>query len=213
MSKDYHELRENYQQTDMKLEDLAQDPLEQFQSWFDQAIDKKIKDANAIALSTIDFAGDIHSRIVLIKEIRKEGFVFYTNYESHKAKQVAGHSKVGVNIFWRDLERQIRINGVIEKISETDSDKYFAKRPKGSQLGALASYQSETLVDKKDLMLRFKELEEEYKDKEVPRPHFWGGYIIKPHRYEFWQGAPSRLHDRFVYEQNDGIWIVKRLSP
>ena len=213
MNRDYHELRENYKQTDLKADDLAKNPLDQFKVWFDEAIDNKIKDSNAISLSTLDKNGDIHSRIVLIKEIRKEGFIFYTNYESHKAKQIESHPQVGVNIFWRDLERQIRLNATVEKISETDSDNYFSKRPRDSQLGAWTSHQSEKLQNKEELMQKFKVLEEKYKDKNIPRPDFWGGYIIKPYRYEFWQGAPSRLHDRFVYELVDQNWSMKRLSP
>lgn len=208
------DIRKDYTKKELNINAVNGDPLIQFQQWFDEAIQARVLEPNAMTLSTISANGFPSSRIILLKGIEEKGFSFYTNYNSRKAKEIAENPKVASNFFWPELERQVRIEGVIEKTSEEVSDVYFKSRPRGSQVGAWASPQSALIEGRDILQDRFKEIEERFAGKDVPRPKHWGGYIILPQKIEFWQGRASRLHDRILYTQKkDHSWVVSRLAP
>lgn len=208
------DIRKDYTKKELNINAVNSDPILQFKIWFDEAVQAKVLEPNAMTLSTISANGFPSSRIILLKGIEENGFSFYTNYNSRKAKEIAENPKVASNFFWPELERQVRIEGVIEKTSEEVSDIYFKSRPRGSQIGAWASPQS-TLIEGRDILQdRFKEIEEQFAGKDVPRPKHWGGYIILPQKIEFWQGRASRLHDRILFTQKkDHSWVVSRLAP
>lgn len=192
---------------------VGTDPLVFFRSWYKEAFDLKQPEAHAMSVSTVDAAGKPSSRIVYLKELNENGFVFYTNYASHKGQDLDHNPAICALFFWHQLERQIRIEGTVTKVSEAESDAYFASRPRGSQLGAWASMQSARLDSREELENRLEKLAEQYPDA-VPRPPHWGGYQIDPQIIEFWQGRPSRLHDRIVFEKKtDGQWEVYRKNP
>jgi len=190
------------------------DPIQFFQRWFSDAMasGSRLPDAATLATATKD--GRPSARMVLLKHVDQRGFVFYTNYRSNKAKELAENPRAALVCYWVGLDRQVRIEGSVEKISSEESDEYFRTRPRESQLGALASPQSEVIESREVLESRLRELEELYRDREVERPEHWGGFRIKPKRIEFWSNRPGRLHDRILYErQRDGSWTIKRLAP
>ena len=195
-------------------EDLDDDPIVQFEQWFQYACETVAMDPNAVYLSTVDKQNRPSSRTVLLKSFDENGFVFYTNYESNKAKDIEGNPNVAMLFFWSDTARQIRIRGRAERMSAAETLKYFVSRPRGSQIGAWVSAQSSVISSRSLLEMKFQELKTRYKNKKVPLPSFWGGYRVVPEVIEFWQGRRNRLHDRFQYtRQNDGSWLIERLAP
>lgn len=212
-NKDYHHLRENYADKLLRKDELHQDPIEQLGLWLKEAKEQNIVDPNAMCLCTRGENGIFRQRQVLLKEIFEGKIVFYTNYTSQKAMDIAHDPNVSVNFFWRDLFRQITISGKADKVSQEHSKAYFQKRPRNSQIAAWASKQSSVLVDRSELTDRFNTIENKFKDKDIPLPEFWGGYAITPIRFEFWQGVQDRMHDRFEYLLNGNNWIINRLSP
>ena len=212
--KDLGYLRKSYDKSVLKLEDISNDPLAFFRVWFDEA-DKhpEIDEPNAMLLATLGFDDFPKARVVLLKGLTEKGFEFYTNYLSEKGLSIAHHDKVGLTFFWPALERQVIIKGMAEKLSKEASDDYFNSRPKGSQLGAIASEQSKVIMGRSILDDKLNELEIEYKDKEVERPQYWGGYNVAPKCIEFWQGRPNRLHDRIRCQLQGGLWSIERLAP
>lgn len=208
------ELRNDHSDFDLgQLEDVfGTNPFDLFNKWMKHAVDKQCPEANACVVSTVNTTGQPSGRIVYLKELSNEQFIFYTNYHSHKGKDLETNNKISLLFFWPALQQQIRIDGVAQKVDKAVSDAYFQSRPRGSQIGAWASSQSETLDSRADLEKRFHEFAEKFPN-EVPRPPHWGGYAVIPQQVEFWQGRPSRLHDRIVFYKNDKNWEVKRLNP
>ena len=193
---------------------VKNNPIEQFKDWFQDAIDAKLPYHDAMNLSTVSDDGKPSGRIVLLRGVDESGFVFYTNYHSRKAGQLAGNPNAALTFFWLGLERQVRIEGSVVKTSAEQSDKYFASRPRGSQIGAAASPQSMVLESREELEKRVGELYTEFEGKDVPRPQHWGGYCLKPVRIEFWNNVPDRLHDRLLFTlQEDNSWKLERLAP
>jgi pyridoxamine 5'-phosphate oxidase len=216
MENKLHDYRKSYEKAELILENLNENPLEQFQNWFKDAEQTGgIEEANAMTVSTIGNDGFPKSRIVLLKSYDENGFVFYTNYESEKGKSLVSHPQTCISFFWPNTERQVIIKGISEKVSEETSDEYFASRPKGSQLGALVSNQSRVIQNRKVLEDKLKSLEDKYANKEIPRPKNWGGFLVRPESIEFWQGRPNRLHDRFLFTKSDEKqnWKIERLAP
>lgn len=191
---------------------LHENPLIQFENWMKEAIEAGVAEPNAMDLSTVH-EGRPSSRIVLLKGVDHGGFVFYTNYDSRKGREMANSPFVCLNFFWTLQSRQVRVEGRIEKVKPEESDAYFASRPRESQIGAWASAQSTVLKSRVELEERIADLAREYEGKDIPRPPHWGGYVVIPDRIEFWQGRPNRLHDRFLYEDTASGWMVFRLSP
>lgn len=207
-------LRQDYSAAELSEETIDINPIKQFDTWFNEAIAAKVLEPNAMTLSTATPDGRPSARIVLLKGFDNSGFMFYTNYLSRKGKEIAKNPLGALTFFWGDLERQVRIEGTIEKISREKSDQYFHSRPKKSQLGALASPQSQEITGRESLEEKMAQLEAEYADIEVPKPSFWGGYVLKPRLIEFWQGRRSRLHDRILYKKIDNNnWKKVRLAP
>ena len=215
MEKDLGNYRKSYEKNELLLKDVPENPMELFQKWFYE-VDRFFPEDenNAMTLATIGLDNLPKSRVVLLKKYTYEGFIFYTNYHSEKGKAIANNPNVCLSFFWHGAERQIIIKGTAEKIAENLSDGYFECRPRGSQLGAIVSHQSEVLKNRTILEDKLIALEKEYEGKEIPRPNFWGGYIVKPIEIEFWQGCANRLHDRVRYQlQPDYNWKINRLSP
>ncbi len=215
MNNDLSDYRKSYESKALLESDLPENPLELFQKWFYEA-DKNFPEieTNAMTLSTIGLDGFPKGRVVLLKKYTFEGFIFYTNYTSEKGKAILTNNQVCLSFFWHGAEQQIIIKGKAEKISDNLSDGYFESRPRGSQLGAIVSDQSEVVESREFLEKKLKALEIDYEGKEIPRPKFWGGFIVKPIEIEFWQGRPNRLHDRIRYQlQHDFDWKIERLSP
>lgn len=209
-----HDKRKIYEKSQLIESEIKENPMEQFRDWFFEAsANPMVNEANAMAISTIEDDGCPRTRMVLLKEYTYEGFIFYTNYDSRKGKAISKIGKACLHFFWPSLERQIIIKADLEKIPENLSDGYFHSRPKGSQLGAAVSPQSEVIPNREFLELKLKALEAAFENLEVPRPENWGGYIAKPYEIEFWQGRPNRLHDRIIYSLNDVDWKVSRLAP
>jgi pyridoxamine 5'-phosphate oxidase len=195
-------------------EDLDPDPMRQFQSWFDQALLSEVPEVNAMALATATPEGRPSVRMVLLRGMDERGFTFFTNYESRKARELQANPFAAMVFFWHDLERQVRIEGQVERISADESDRYFEGRPAGSRLGAWASPQSAVIPGREILEARFGALESEYAEGSIPRPENWGGYRLIPDAIEFWQGRPNRLHDRLRYtRRQQGDWLIERLAP
>lgn len=215
MKQDLSYKRKVYEKQAMNFDSLRENPIEQFRDWFLQAEDSDgVDEANAMSVATIGDDGFPRTRVVLLKRYTDEGFIFYTNYNSQKGKALLENPKVCLSFFWPFLERQIIIKGVAEKTSDNNSDGYFETRPRSSQLGAWISAQSSVIDEDQDLAAEELELEKKYEGKEIPRPEHWGGFLIRPTEIEFWQGRPSRLHDRVRYVlQEDFDWKKERLAP
>lgn len=209
-------LRDDHTDFDQgRLDDVIKNihPMRLFQKWFKEAYEKDCSEPNAMVISTVS-DGQPSSRTVYMKELLEEGIVFYTNYNSKKAKDIADNPKVSLLFYWNCLERQVRIQGVAVKAPVELSDDYFASRPRKSQIGAWASAQSEEIADRETLEKNYQEIETKFKDyKTLPRPEFWGGYLIQPNYFEFWHGRPGRLHDRICFEKNDQSWMTSRINP
>ena len=210
---DLHNIRESYNFDSLDTDKVNKNPMVQFQNWFEEYKKLGIKDYNAMAVSTVN-SGVPESRIVLLKEIQEQGFVFYTNYASAKGKALAENPNISALFFWREQERQVRITGRVEKIATTQSKEYFETRPYLSQIGAAASEQSAPIDSREALESKFNAFTKEYPEgSSVPMPESWGGYMIHPTKYEFWQGREGRLHDRLVFTKIDGDWIIGRIQP
>lgn len=206
-------LREDYSKNSLDESDVSSDPIEQFETWMKEALKAKVPEPNAMTLSTVGAGYKPHSRVVLLKGIENDAFVFYTNHQSDKGAEIAQNPNVALCFLWLELERQVRIEGTAEKLTQEESEDYFKKRPYKSQIGALASNQSSVVPNRAFLEEKFKELEEKYPKGNVPKPESWGGYRVKPKVIEFWQGRKSRLHDRIKFEKVRDKWDIKRLSP
>lgn len=208
------DIRSEYKLLSLDESDVNKDPISQFGIWWDAAISSKIDEVNAMTLATVSSNGDPSARIVLLKGYNEKGFIFFTNYESDKAIDLLHHPKASLLFFWKELQRQVRIEGIAEKVSDEESNSYFDSRPEGSRIGAWASPQSRTVKSRAELETKFLDYQQQFKEKNIPRPPHWGGYRIKPHLIEFWQGRPNRLHDRIQYTlQNNGDWKIERLAP
>ena len=214
MEHNVSEIRQNYLAGKLMQSELKEDPIEQFRIWLDVAVKTDMPEPTAMNLATCAQDGTLSSRMVLLKDVDERGFVFYTNYESRKADDIKVNTQAALCFWWGILERQVRVEGRVEIISDNESDMYFNSRPRGSQIGAIASKQSAVLNSYQELRNQFKEVEEKYEGTErIPRPEFWGGYRLVPKRIEFWQQGEDRLHDRFVYEKGDSNWACNRLAP
>ena len=209
-------MRRAYERDGLSETDIAEDPLVQFQQWFEAARQGDLPEwmeINAMTLSTTDTHGSVTSRIVLLKGVESGRLFFYTNYESDKGAQIAANARVALCFFWPHLERQVRIQGRASKTDRQQSEEYFHSRPRESQLGALVSRQSQVIAGRDELQQRMSELQQRYEGQEVPCPEHWGGYEVQPLEFEFWQGRPSRLHDRIGYRKEEERWIRFRLAP
>jgi pyridoxamine 5'-phosphate oxidase len=214
MDKNLHDYRKSYEKGSLTEDTVLENPLEQFATWFvDAEKTPTVEEPNAMTLSTVDTQGVPKARVVLLKEFTQEGFIFYTNYTSGKAQAIAQNNKVCISFFWPSLERQIIITGMAVKISEEKSIAYFNKRPRESQLGALVSDQSTSIDSREALEEKLLDLEKQYQTKPIVKPAHWGGYLIQPTSYEFWQGRSSRLHDRIKYTKINNSWNIGRLQP
>jgi len=207
-------IRKEYSLQSLEINQVAKDPFLQFSQWLKEAVEAEVLEVNAMCLSTVSKDGFPNSRVVLLKEL-DEGFVFFTNYESAKGKELESNPKASLTFFWAEIERQVRIVGTVSKVSTEESDAYFLSRPYGSQLGAWASPQSQEIVSRDVIETNQKDLERKFTELAIIRPPHWGGYRLVPHRVEFWQGRPSRLHDRICYEKvlGSSSWKVVRLAP
>jgi pyridoxamine 5'-phosphate oxidase len=205
--------RREYLSGGLERENLNDDPIVQFSLWMQQAVDSEIQDSTVMIVASVAANGQPSQRIVLLKKIDQNGFVFFTNYESRKASELSTNSKISLLFPWNIIDRQVKVCGDVEKITVEQTSEYFFSRPKGSQLAAIASKQSSVLTSRKELVERFESLQKEYEDKNIPLPGFWGGYRVIPSEIEFWQGGANRLHDRFRYLRNEGGWVIDRLAP
>ncbi len=208
-----HESRQDYNRVSLTEGELDPDPIRQFHRWFEAATLSAIPEPNAMVLATASPTGRPSARIVLLRGYDERGFVFFTNYESRKGRELEANPHAALVFHWHDLERQIRLEGPVARIRVEESDAYFQSRPAGSRLGAWASRQSEVIADREILEARIRALEQQYADGQIPRPEHWGGYRVVPTVLEFWQGRPSRLHDRLRYTRSEGGWLLERLSP
>ncbi|ALJ00583.1 pyridoxamine 5'-phosphate oxidase [Rufibacter tibetensis] len=209
------DIRINYSLKELTLDAVSKDPFKQFETWMQEALTAKADEPTAMTLSTASPQGRPTARVVLLKALEKEGFVFYTNYESRKGQQLLENPYAALTFFWPVLERQVRVEGTVERLPAEKSEAYFHSRPRGSQIGAWSSPQSQPIEDRFFLENLEKEYSAKFKDMEViPRPEHWGGYLVRPERIEFWQGRQNRLHDRLLFEQeSNGTWHINRLAP
>lgn len=211
---DLSDFRKHYTKGQLLASEVPPNPIILFRDWFDEVQSKgKEQETNAMTLSTQQSDGGVASRVVLLKEVSDKGFVFYTNYNSSKGQSIEHNNQVCISFFWQTMERQVIIQGTATKLPPEASDQYFQSRPRGSQLGAHVSNQSEAIESRSTLENRLKSLEDQYKNQPIPRPTHWGGYVVSPHSIEFWQGRTNRLHDRLVYKQKSSSWVIERLSP
>ncbi len=213
MNHDIAHIRRDYQLQALTEQDAATNPFDQFTKWWHEVLNAQIDEVNAMILSTADASGKPHARVVLLKGYDANGFIFFTNYNSHKGKQISENPFASILFFWKELERQVRIEGTIQQIDATQSDAYFNSRPAGSRIGAWASPQSSVIPDRKLIEQNFLDYEEKFGTENIPRPQHWGGYIVQPNLFEFWQGRSSRLHDRLQYRLANNEWILERLAP
>ena len=213
--KDLSNYRKSYDKSELLENTIPEDPINLFNRWFHETEEfGGVEEVNAMTVSTIGLDGFPKARVVLLKQLTFEGFIFYTNYHSEKGRAISKNPHICLSFFWSSLERQIIIKGIAEKTSENTSDGYFESRPEGSKLGAIVSNQSEIIPDRAFLEANLKQLEQNFMGKEIPRPDFWGGFLVKPVEVEFWQGRPNRLHDRIRYQlQDDFSWKIDRLAP
>ena len=207
------DIRKSYTVGELREEDLNADPITQFGAWLQAAIDADVPEPTAMTLATVGENGQPSARVVLLKGVDAQGFRFYSSYESRKGRELEQNPKAALVFYWHALERQVRVEGSVQKLSREESERYFKSRPHGSQLGAWASQQSEVIEEREGLEARLEELENLYKEGEAPLPDFWGGYLVMPSVLEFWQGRPNRLHDRFCYTRREDAWEMVRLSP
>jgi pyridoxamine 5'-phosphate oxidase len=205
--------RIQYETAGLERDDLLADPIGQWTQWYEQAAAAGVAEPNAMTISTVDQDGVPDSRVVLARGADERGFVFYSNLTSAKGRQLVGHPVASAVFAWLDLHRQVRVRGTITAVAPAESDAYFASRPRGSQIGAWASPQSQAIADRQALERLVEERTREFEGIEVPRPNFWGGWVLRPQSMEFWQGRPSRLHDRFRYERTSSGWTITRLAP
>lgn len=211
---DLDQIRRDYIKGGLRRHDLSDDPFAQFSRWMEQAIDSGIPDPTAMTLATVDREGQPSQRIVLLKGLDANGFVFFTNYNSKKAEDMEANPKVSLHFPWHMIERQVKVNGAVTKVPTSESLKYFLSRPRDSQLAAWASHQSHPLTSRSVLLNQFARMKEKFANGEIPLPDSWGGYRVRPTRFEFWQGGANRLHDRFEYvREDDGGWAISRLAP
>ncbi len=207
-------LRKDYQFQGLSETDADRNPFKQFQVWFDQALAAQLPEPNAMTVATVTKSGKPRARVLLLKNFDERGFVFYTNYHSHKGQELADNPQAAIAFWWAELERQVRIEGRVLKVSDRESDEYFHSRPFNSRLGAWASEQSQVIESREVLEQRLQDLKTKYENQDIPRPPHWGGFRVIPTAIEFWQGRPSRLHDRLLYSLlDDGSWQIERLSP
>jgi len=207
------DIRQDYQKQSLEESSAEPDPFLQFNKWWNEALNSEISEVNAMTLATADSTGRTSARIVLLKAVDERGFSFFTNYNSHKAKVMEENNQVSLVFFWKELERQVRIEGKVSKIDESESDAYFNSRPDMSKIGAWASPQSSVIASREILEKNVEELEKSFAGKVIDRPPHWGGYVVDPDLFEFWQGRPGRLHDRIQYRMQGGAWIKERLAP
>lgn len=207
------DLRKDYTLHGLNEKEVAANPFDQFAKWFDDAVNAKVTEPNAMTLATATVHGVPSARIVLLKSFDERGFTFFTSYEGRKAGELAENCRAAVVFYWPDLERQIRIEGEVQKISKKESEDYFLSRPLGSRIGAWASKQSAVMKGREELEARWQDIEKRFADGAVPLPETWGGYRLWPHSIEFWQGRRSRMHDRILYERDGTFWGIKRLGP
>ncbi len=207
------DIRREYTKGGLRRKDLADDPIEQFNHWLKQAIEANLSDPTAMTVATVDETGQPFQRIVLLKNVDQQGFVFYTNLGSRKASHLANNAKISLHFPWHGIDRQVHVTGQVEKLSAAENMKYFLSRPKESQLAAIASKQSQRLSARGVLEGKFLELKKKFADGDIPMPSFWGGFRVHVDSIEFWQGGEHRLHDRFLYQRDGQAWILDRLAP